>query len=176
MHSTRSRFALIAVPLAALAMAACGSDSNKSTATTPTTVAAPATVAAVDTTVAPDTVPASGAAADIQLADSSLGKILVDGAGNTLYLFTKDTASTSACSGDCSTNWPALVVEGTPTLGEGLAAEDFGTITGADGATQVTFYGHPLYHYAGDTSPGDTNGQGIGGFWFVVDTEGNAIK
>jgi len=54
--------------------------------------------------------------------------------------------------------------------------DDLGTVTAADGSTQVTFYGHPLYSFAGDAAPGDANGQGLGGVWYVVDAEGNAVK
>jgi predicted lipoprotein with Yx(FWY)xxD motif len=79
-------------------------------------------------------------------------------------------------SGDCLANWPALLSDAGATPGEGLDAEDFGTIARDDGGTQVTFYGMPLYDFAGDTAAGQTNGQGVGGKWFVVDAEGKMIQ
>jgi predicted lipoprotein with Yx(FWY)xxD motif len=119
--------------------------------------------------------PAAGGTA-IKLTRASLGTILTDDSGRTLYAFTADSADTSSCTGSCLDNWPALTTDGAPTLGDGLDAEDFGTLTRDDGSTQVTFYGHPLYYFAGDTAPGDTNGQGISGKWFVVGADGSMIK
>jgi predicted lipoprotein with Yx(FWY)xxD motif len=119
--------------------------------------------------------PTAGGTA-IQLTDASLGKFLTDGSGRTLYAFTADASSKSNCSGSCLDNWPPLTTDGAPTLGEGLDAEDFGTLTRDDGSTQVTFYGQPLYYFAGDTAPGDTNGQGLAGKWFVVGADGSMIQ
>jgi len=110
----------------------------------------------------------------VQLVDSDLGEILADSEGRTLYLFTKDSGTTSACTGDCATKWPPL--HGPAEPGEGLDEEDFATITGSDGQPQTTFYGHPLYYFSGDSAPGDINGQGVGGFWWVLDKDGNPIK
>lgn len=173
------------MPLAAFSLAACGDDTTGSSygGSTATNTAAQDTVAA-DTTTA-DTTPAETGPTDtaaiagvatLQLADSSLGKILVDSDGNTLYLFGKDAPDAPACDTGCLGTWPALVSAGAATVGEGLGLEDVGTVTAADSATQVTFYGHPLYSFAGDAAPGDVNGQGIGGVWYVVDAEGNAVK
>ncbi len=105
--------------------------------------------------------------------DNALGKILVDGAGKTLYVFTPDgTTGKSTCTGDCIDNWPALVSDGAPTLGTGLDAEDFTSFTRDDGGAQVVFYAMPLYYFAGDKAAGDTNGQGLGGKWYVVGCRG----
>jgi predicted lipoprotein with Yx(FWY)xxD motif len=121
--------------------------------------------------------PAAGTGVTIQLTDSGLGSILTDGDGRTLYEFTADATNTSNCSGQCLDNWPALTTDGAPTLGDGLDAEDFGTITRDDDAsTQVTFYGHPLYYFGGDTAAGDTNGQGLSGEWYVVGADGKMIE
>jgi predicted lipoprotein with Yx(FWY)xxD motif len=120
------------------------------------------------------TTPAGGAAA-VALAKTGLGTVLVDGKGMTLYMFTPDTATTSACTGGCATNWPPLT--GTaPTFGTGLAAADFGSLARADGTTQVTFHGHPLYTFANDQAAGQTNGQGLSGKWYVLGADGNPIK
>ncbi|MDO8365018.1 MAG: hypothetical protein Q7V88_19165 [Actinomycetota bacterium] len=181
---TRSRFALLAVPLA-LALASCGDD-TATTATTAAPTVTPTTVAASDSTGGTEgddetTVPSSAtdppATGDttVALAESALGTILVDGAGRTLYLFTADTGPVSTCTGGCASNWPAFGVTGEPTVGDGLDDSSFTVITGADGKPQLAFNDHPLYYFAGDTAAGDTNGQGVGGVWFVVDADGNAI-
>lgn len=113
------------------------------------------------------------AASGVQLVDSDLGKILADSDGKVLYLFTKDSGTTSACAGDCAKAWPPLHGPSEPRVG--LDDEDFATITGTDGEPQTTFYGHPLYYFSGDAAPGDINGQGVGGVWWAVDAEGNAV-
>jgi predicted lipoprotein with Yx(FWY)xxD motif len=96
----------------------------------------------------------------------------VDAGGRTLYLFQQDTGTTSTCSGDCATTWPALTTDGAPTAGDGAQASLLGTTARDDGTTQVTYAGHPLYLFSGDAAPGDTNGQGIGGVWFASTPDG----
>lgn len=117
--------------------------------------------------------PSSGEAATLAVGPSSF---LVDANGMTLYLFAKDSAGTSNCSGGCATNWPPLTVTGQPVAGAGVDASLLGTLTRADGSTQVTYNGHPLYHYKGDYAPGDENGRGVGGVWYVVSASGDAVK
>jgi predicted lipoprotein with Yx(FWY)xxD motif len=109
--------------------------------------------------------------------NSQYGSILVDQNGMTLYLFLNDTqgAGTSACSAGCAAIWPALTAT-SPTAGTGVDAGKLGTITRSDGSTQVTYNGWPLYLYAPDTKPGDTNGQGIKSVWYVVAPSGDAVK
>ncbi|MFN7990754.1 MAG: hypothetical protein U0R44_01210 [Candidatus Micrarchaeia archaeon] len=97
---------------------------------------------------------------------TGLGEILTDGNGYTLYVFTADSAGKSSCFGTCEKNWPPLVVTGdivVPKLpgNMGAFARDNKTI-------QASYNGMPLYYYAGDSKPGDTNGQGIGGKWFAA--------
>src|SRR5947208_15808569 len=82
--------------------------------------------------------------ATIGVANSGLGMILVDSQGRTLYLFKKDSGMTSACSGECAAAWPPLVAQGKPTVGNGGNSSLVGTISRADGTTQVTYAGHPL--------------------------------
>ncbi|WP_327712339.1 hypothetical protein OG912_31880 [Streptomyces sp. NBC_00464] len=123
---------------------------------------------------------ATGAAASgtVATASSPLGTILVDGEGRTLYLWEADTSSKSTCDGDCATAWPPATVTGKPVAGEGVKASLLGTTTRDDGRKEITYNGHPLYRYAGDTGAGDTNGQGSNGFgaaWYVLDTAGNKI-
>ena len=103
-------------------------------------------------------------------ASSSLGTFLIGYTGMTLYSYAKDSAGTSTCYAQCATNWPPYVFPASMQLNieYGVSSAEAGTITRADGSTQVTYKGLPLYFYAGDTSSGDTNGQGVGGVWSVV--------
>jgi predicted lipoprotein with Yx(FWY)xxD motif len=106
---------------------------------------------------------------NIKLADNAtLGKVLTDQEGNTLYFFTRDAMpDTSLCSGGCLNTWPVFYAE-TPVAGEGLSGSDFGTITNSAGQQQTTYKGWPLYYYVGDENPGDTNGEARGNVWFVA--------
>jgi predicted lipoprotein with Yx(FWY)xxD motif len=158
----RKAFASAAL-LAALtvALAACGGNDDGGSGT-----AAPA---APETTAAPET-----GGATVAVASSSLGDILVDAEGRTLYAFTKDKGDQSACSGGCATNWPALT--GTASAGAGAQASLLSTSMQANGTSQVTYDGRPLYHFAGDTKAGDTNGQAVGNVWFVVTADGALVK
>ena len=105
-----------------------------------------------------------------------LGTVLVDGTGRTLYLFENDTSSSSTCTGSCATTWPAMLTSGPPAAAGKATASMLGTTTRDDGSTQVTYNGHPLYLYSGDTAPGDANGESIGGVWFAVTTQGTPAK
>jgi predicted lipoprotein with Yx(FWY)xxD motif len=110
---------------------------------------------------------------------SPAGPILATGTGFTLYDFAPDTPDHSACVNDiCVSIWPPLVVQGRPTVGKGLRPGLVGTIRRADGATQVTYGGHPLYTWNGDTKPGMVTGQALlnaGGYWYVVAPSGKQI-
>jgi predicted lipoprotein with Yx(FWY)xxD motif len=94
--------------------------------------------------------------------------ILTDAQGKTLYYFTPDTATTSACSGSCAQNWPPLLAtgSGTPTSATTLPGK-LSTQTTANG-NQVEYNGHLLYTFAADSAPGQTNGEGVLGKWFVA--------
>lgn len=121
--------------------------------------------------------PASnGQKTTIALADTGLGRVLVDAQGRTLYLFEADKGPTSTCTGGCATEWPPLRVSGKPTVGAGLKASLVGTTKRTDGKREVTYAGHPLYLYVGDQKPGDTTGQGIdafGALWYAVTASGS---
>jgi predicted lipoprotein with Yx(FWY)xxD motif len=158
---TRSRpigfLAAAAVPLVMLALAGCGSSNNTPSGTVK---------------------PASGSSATVSVANTGLGKILVDSQGRTLYLFEQDTGTKSTCSGGCATAWPPLRASGKLTAGGGAKASLLGTTPRSDGKPQVTYNGHPLYGYQGDSQAGDTNGQGINAFgalWYVLSPTGNEI-
>jgi predicted lipoprotein with Yx(FWY)xxD motif len=145
-----------ALVLTVLALAGCGGGSNSDA--TPTT--------------------ASGSPATIGVANGDLGKILVDARGRTLYMFQKDSGSTSTCFGKCAANWPPLDVSGKPTEGSGANAELVGTTSRPGAKSQVTYNGHPLYLFAGDKNPGDTNGEGVnafGGSWYALSSAGDQV-
>src|SRR5215212_5251299 len=118
---------------------------------------------------------ASSGATTLTLIDSSHGKILADGQGRTLYIFTKDANGTSNCADACAKAWPPATATGTPTAASGITGA-LSTIKRADGTTQLAIAGQPLYTYAGDAAPGDTQGQGSNQVWWVVGADGAAIK
>lgn len=99
----------------------------------------------------------------------TLGTILVDQSGFTLYRFAPDGTGKTTCTGSCASAWPPLTVP-TPHVvaGAGVAAAALATITRPDGSLQVTFEGMPLYRFSGDKKAGDTMGQGVAGVWFAV--------
>jgi predicted lipoprotein with Yx(FWY)xxD motif len=110
---------------------------------------------------------------------SSLGTIVVDGRGRTLYLFEKDGGTKSSCEGACAQAWPPFMTNGTPQAGSGASASLLGTTTRPDGKTGVTYDGHPLYYYVGDSGPGQTHGQGLdqfGGGWYVLSSNGDKVE
>jgi predicted lipoprotein with Yx(FWY)xxD motif len=148
------------VPIVAVAAAGCGGSGGGDNAS-----AAP-----------PKT--ADGQPATVGTANTSLGTILVDSKGDTLYLFGKDSGTSSACFGACATAWPPLRATGKPTAGTGVNAAMLGTTSRSDGGAQAAYNGHPLYLFAGDTKPGDTNGQGstaFGGTWLALSAAGSAV-
>jgi len=120
-------------------------------------------------------VPAPVAAASVKLADSPLGKIMGDADGRTLYAFTKDTNGSPTCTDACAKAWPASSLIGQPIAGSGIAAA-LRSVTAPTGGTMIAAGKWPLYRFAGDAAPGDTNGQGSGGVWFAVAADGTLIK
>jgi predicted lipoprotein with Yx(FWY)xxD motif len=150
-----------AATLSAAMIAACGGGSSS-------------------TTAVPNPTGPTGSAATFGVASNSgLGKILVSSKGLTLYLFKKDAGTKSTCTGTCAIDWPPLRASGKPLAGTGLSTSKVGTTARSDGKPQVTYNGHPLYRFAGDSAPGQTNGEGISAFgaaWFAVSPGGNQIK
>lgn len=124
------------------------------------------------------TVQAAAAAGPATVAigsDGKLGSILVDGKGQTLYMYTLDTPNTSNCYAQCEHYWPPLLTLGKPVAGQGVDPAKFGTTQRKDGSMQVTYNGWPLYYYLDDLKPGDTAGQGYGSQWYVLSPAGQAI-
>ena len=162
---TRSRSitflaAAAVIPVTALAFASCGGG-NDATASAPP----------------PKT--ANGRPATVGVANSGLGRILIDSQGHTLYLFKKDAGTKSTCRGECANDWPPIRTNGEPTVGDGANASMVATTKRSDGAPQVTYNGHPLYLYEGDHEPGDTNGQGVTAFgagWYALTPAGNQVS
>ena len=151
-----------AMTAAACLLTACGGASGSATSAPPTASSSGSAAAAAS----------SGSGLDTALhatTNSSLGPIVVDGAGRTLYRFDKDSASPPAsnCEGACAKLWPPVLVGAQISL-TGVNRTLLGTIKRADGTVQLTLHGWPLYRYAGDSAPGDVNGEGIGGIWFAV--------
>ncbi|VVB58640.1 Secreted repeat of uncharacterised function [Candidatus Anstonella stagnisolia] len=98
--------------------------------------------------------------------NAQLGSILTDGKGMTLYVFTRDSVGKTNCYNTCADLWPPLI---SPDGGVGGSLSGkLGTIVRADGSRQITYNGMPLYYWKGDAIPGDINGQGYGGVWFVA--------
>ena len=121
---------------------------------------------------------AAGAATTVVAHSGPMGTFLTDSSGKTLYMFASDTASKSTCAAACTGTWPPLATTGTATASGGVDTAKLGTITRSDGTKQVTYAGHPLYYYTGDTKAGDTNGQGsnlFGAKWWLLATSGSPI-
>ena len=149
-----------AIAAVAVLAAACGSSQSS-----PTTTKAAPTGSGVSATT-------------LKLASTTLpnvGSVLTGPTGMTLYYFTTDSSGSTSCTGQCAVAWPPLVVPtgSTPALPSG-ASGSLTTIKRPDGTTQVTYKGHPLYYYQGDTAAGQDKGQGVGGTWFVLTTSSAA--
>jgi predicted lipoprotein with Yx(FWY)xxD motif len=165
----KKHLGLILAPVAvALVVAGCGGGGSSSGASAQNGYGAPQ--------AAQPTKSSAGTA--LRLAKLEPGKALVDGQGRTLYLFEADKGTKSACNGACASIWPPATASGKPAAGSGLSASLLGTTMRSDGATQLTFNGHPLYRYAADQKPGDDAGQGMnqfGGKWYVLNAKGSKI-
>jgi predicted lipoprotein with Yx(FWY)xxD motif len=166
-----------------LVVAACSSGSSTSASGTPASSSASSSAAASPAYPSPGSSAASGqgsSAATVSLrAISGIpGKALAGRDGRTLYLFEADKNGKSACTGACAAAWPPDTVTGTPRAGSGVNQALLGTVKRPGGTTQVTYNGHPLYYFTGDTGAGKAKGQGskaFGAGWYVVSASGNKI-
>ena len=145
-HTPRWPAARVGLVLAATALlvAACGSSSSPAASGASTKAAS-----------------SSMASATVSTRSGNLGTYLTNGSGRTLYMFAADHGNTSSCSGACTTAWPPLVTSGSPHASGKAQASKLGTISRGSGVHQVKYGGHPLYFFAGDSKPGQTNGQGL---------------
>ena len=149
-----------------LLVAACGSSKSSSSSKASS---APAPTKAASS---------SGTAVTISTKKGPMGTYLTDSSGRALYLWMADTKDKSSCSAACAKVWPPLTTAAAPKAAGSVAASDLGTVTRADGTMEITYKGHPLYYYAGDTGPATTKGQGSSNFgakWWLVAPSGTAI-
>ncbi|WP_052848181.1 hypothetical protein [Streptomyces avicenniae] len=176
---TKLTLGLATAAITLLGLTACSSDDDGGDASASDDSSASQESTYTDPTPAEDEAPPAeetAAGTALATADTALGTIVVDGEGRTLYQFDTDTqgGDASTCEGQCADNWPAVPAEGTPEL-DGVTGE-VGTITGIDGEPQLTLDGWPLYYFAGDEAAGDTNGQAVGGVWWVLTPAGEPIR
>jgi predicted lipoprotein with Yx(FWY)xxD motif len=166
----------LALAAAALLAAACGSSSGTSASGTTTSPAAKASSPAATASATPSPT-ASGATLALKTLSGAPGIWLTNSAGLALYVYTADKGTTSECYGACAKAWPPLLTTGPVTIsGQFTVPTDLGVTTRTDGTKQVTYGGHPLYYFAGDSASGQTKGQGIGGTWFLVGPVANVMK
>ena len=109
----------------------------------------------------------------LSLAKGGAGIFLIGPNGHSLYVYNKDQGTKSACTGTCATYWPALTATGTITFGAGIKKSEVSKAKGQK-PNQVTYYGHLLYYYVGDTAPGQTTGTKISG-WHLLGPVGNVM-
>jgi predicted lipoprotein with Yx(FWY)xxD motif len=124
---------------------------------------------------------AAAGAAKVSLKKTALGMILVNGRGRTLYGFTKDAKNKDRCVtiAGCPSTWLVVTSRGKPTAGPGVNSSKLSTVTLTNGSHQVTYAGHPLYTYSGDSSAGETDYVGasqFGGTWLAVNGAGKLVK
>jgi predicted lipoprotein with Yx(FWY)xxD motif len=124
------------------------------------------------TTGAPKAEPAVG----VKIGQSSLGPILTDLTGRTLYAFVDDHGGNSTCTGVCLASWPALTSDKDFTAGAGADTRLLAGTKRTDGVEQAEYGSWPLYYYAGDQGPGDIDGQNVDGTWFVVGADGKLVR
>jgi predicted lipoprotein with Yx(FWY)xxD motif len=155
--------AVLAIP--ALLLAACGSSTSPSTASGTKSASAMSTPT-TSSSMGGSGMTSSGTAA-LEKIKTSVGPVLADAKGFTLYWYAKDTRMSSACTGSCAKAWPPVTGKPAAAMGFRLVGK-FGTITRANGVLQATYKGHPLYTYAGDSAPGQVKGNGLGGVWHAL--------
>jgi len=162
-----------------LLAAACGSSTSSSSSSPATSTGAPAGSSSSAPAAAGGSSSASATALVISTHTGSAGTYLTDGSGRAVYMWVKDPMGKSVCDGACAGAWPPVTTTGTPTVSGGAVAADLGTFTRSDGTKQVTYDGHPLYYFAGDSGPGMTAGQGLDGFgakWWLVAPSGASLS
>ena len=172
----RPLVALAVLAAAAVLAAGCGSDNNSGSGGNSSGSGGGGIYGGGGPT---STAGGASSVATVSATSTSLGMILVDNSGRTLYLFEKDQPNQSACAGACAAAWPVDQTSGTPTAGSGVTASMLGTIKRSDNTTQVTYNKHPLYYFQGDSGAGQHNGQGVDAFgaaWFAVAPAGGAVS
>lgn len=184
---TRAIFmgALLAV-IGAVVIAGCGggSSSSSSSSSEPSTTESESSSATTGNEAEPESSESAESSSGAESGSTTIasaevggvGTVLVDSEGMTVYLYTPDKGTESTCYGGCEAAWPPVVAEGKPDAGEGATSSALGTTKRKDGTMQVTYEGHPVYTFSGDSSPGEANGQEDDGVWFVMNEAGEAVK
>ncbi|GHO88428.1 COG4315 family predicted lipoprotein [Dictyobacter formicarum] len=159
------RFLLLPLVLVfALLLASCGNSTSSNSYSTTSTGSTKAT----STPTAASTTSNPVVKTTKATVNGSSQLILTDAKGMTLYYFTPDTATTSACTNSCASTWPPLFFDGTGSVPHVSSLQGTFNLLDTASKKQVSYNGHPLYTYAGDSAAGQTNGEGIGGKWFVA--------
>jgi predicted lipoprotein with Yx(FWY)xxD motif len=129
--------------------------------------------------VAPAAMPRESVAPTLTAKSSSFGRVLFDGRGNVLYVFTRDKNGRSACYAACAKAWPVYYANGTLRAGNGIKRSLIGKTKRRDGRRQVTYAGRPLYYYVNDRRPGQILCQNVaefGGTWLIVRPSGKLVR
>lgn len=181
-QATHFWFSLLIFGALVLLLAACGNNSSSSGSGTAGTT--PTATSAQNSTPTDNgygggrygnrstTPTASGSSNLIKTSTATVsGKsetILTNAQGMSLYYRTSDMPPSTVCSGGCAGAWPPLVATGSSAPTSATALPGKLTIVADANGNQVEYNGHPLYTYSGDTGPGQTTGEGVGGIWHVV--------
>jgi predicted lipoprotein with Yx(FWY)xxD motif len=163
-----------ALAAAAFTAGACGGDEKGSAGTDVARAAMETTVAETSASATP-----AGAGSVVKVGSSRYGRVLFDGDGRALYLFTRETTSRARCYDACAKAWPPFLTSGSPSAGRGARDSLVGTTRRRNDNRPVTYAGHPLYYYVSDRKPGQILCQDVvefGGTWLVVDSRGRAVR
>ena len=173
----RGIFSAVLLIALTTAASACGDDEGDGGASATTSTSA------TSATSADDSRPAETSRAKqtttVKVMQTRYGRMLVDGGGRALYLFTKEGGPKARCYGGCAEAWPVFYARGKLRAGQGAKGDLIGTTRRRDGRRQVTYAGHPLYYYVTDRKPGQVTCQNVvefGGTWLVVAPSGAAIR
>ncbi|WP_194920920.1 COG4315 family predicted lipoprotein [Catenulispora rubra] len=120
--------------------------------------------------------PGAASPVGVKISDSSLGPILTDQDGRTLYAFLNDKNGSSSCTGTCIATWPALISTAPAAAGSGIQSSLLTQTARADGTSQASYNNWPLYYYVGDAAPGEVDGEGLSDVWFAVGADGKLVK
>lgn len=185
----KSKTMLAMLVVLAFLATACGPQvTDVPTMTTEPTITEPSGTETADASPTADATVAAGTPTSsipvtseptINVSESTeFGPILVDDEGLSRYIFVDDTqhGESSSCNDECAAEWPPLLSQGSPITGEGVDSTLLGTVTRADGSLQATYDGWPLYRFQGDTTLGNTNGQGMENLWFLITPTGDAVE
>lgn len=146
----RARMGILALPALLMTLVACGNEAPQATQEQP-----------------------QPGRAEVKIAQSDLGPILVDQMGRTLYAFTKDENKSSACDVDCIAVWPALTAQSKVEAKDGA---DTNLVSQIEESSQAVYGKWPLYYFVGDQVPGDLNGQGVDDEWFAIAPDGKLVR